>query len=32
MKQVRKALTVKNELVRQCMGELLGTFVLLVSI
>ncbi|XP_042564983.1 aquaporin-10a [Clupea harengus] len=29
MKQVRKALTVKNELVRQCMGELLGTFVLL---
>ncbi|KAL2084186.1 hypothetical protein ACEWY4_019704 [Coilia grayii] len=29
MKQVRRALIVKNELVRQCMGEILGTFILL---
>lgn len=29
MKQLRKALKVKNELARQCMGEFIGTFVLL---
>ncbi|XP_062395723.1 aquaporin-10a [Sardina pilchardus] len=29
MKRLRKALTVKNELLRECMAEFLGTFVLL---